>query len=60
MIDYYNYIAQYDASERYAFGAPVVEMDDGIMFESEDVMAGEYILMNNIVYADVRNRVALV
>ena len=57
-IDYYNYIAQYDASERYAFGAPVVEVDDRIMFESEDVMAGEYILMNNIVYADVRNRVA--
>ena len=59
-VDYYNYIAQYDASERYAFGAPVVEMDNNIMFESEDVMAGEYILINNIVYADVRNRVALV
>lgn len=60
LIDYYNYIAQYDASERYAFGAPVVEMDSNIMFESEDVMAGEYILMNNIVYADIRNRVTLV
>ena len=60
LIDFYNYIAQYDASERYAFGAPLVEMDDNIMFESEDVIAGEYILMNNIVYADVRNRVTLV
>jgi hypothetical protein len=59
-VDYYDYIAQYDASERYAFGAPVVEKDDTIMFDNENVMAGEYVLVYDIAYADVRNRVNLV
>ena len=60
LIDYYNYIAQYDASERYAFGAPVVEKDNTIMFDNENVMASEYVLVYDIAYADVRNRVNLV
>lgn len=59
-IDYGNYIAEYDVSERYAFGAPIVEKDDSIQFESENLMAGAYILFDNIIYADVRNRTNLV
>ena len=61
LLDYYNYVAQYDAGERYAFGGPVVDWEDnGAMFDNENVLAGAYILTNDIVYADVRNRVNLV
>lgn len=60
-VDCSNYIAEYDASERYAFGAPVVkEPAEELNLESENLMAGAYILINDIMYADVRNRVNLV
>lgn len=61
LIDYYDYVANYDPSERYAFGAPVVEADDTIFYESNTQIAEEHIILaNRIIYADVRNRVNLV
>lgn len=56
ILDYYNYIAQYDPSERYAFGEPVVEESHEIMFDNENVLGGEIVLVGRAVYADVRNR----
>ena len=57
LIDCYNFIAQYDPSERYAFGGDGVEIDEGrALFENENVLAGGAVLPENIVYADVRNR----
>ena len=55
-IDYADYVAHYDPSERYAFGASVVELENEIFFEQENVMDGEGVLLGQIVYADVRNR----
>ena len=56
IIDYENYIASYDPSERMVFGAPLVEKESKMDFESEDLMGGFAVLTNRIVYADVRNR----
>lgn len=61
-IDYWNYINEYDASTRYAFGAPVVEERHELQFDNENQVA-EYVhivLLNEISFADVRNRVAFV
>ena len=55
-IEYVDYVAQYDPSTRYAFGAPAVEPTSEIFFEKENVMSGDGILLGVIVYADVRNR----
>ena len=55
-VDYADYIAHYDPSTRYAFGAPAVEPSSEIFFEKENVMSGDGILLGVIVYADVRNR----
>ena len=57
-IDYYNYIADYDATTRYAFGAPVVEEPKEILFDNENEVAKNtyIILLNEITFADVRNR----
>ena len=61
LIEYYNFIAQYDASERYAFGAPVMEESHKLLFDNENAVAENYyVLTNDILYADIRNRVALV
>ena len=57
VMEYYNFIASYDASDRYAFGESAIEDDEAIEFDNENVLAGEYVLPNQIVYADVRNRV---
>lgn len=57
VIEYYDFIANYDASDRYAFGGSVMEEAETIKFDNENVLAGEFILQNQIVYADVRNRV---
>ena len=58
LIDYYNYIADYDATTRYAFGAPVVEEPKEILFDNENEVAKNtyIILLNEITFADVRNR----
>lgn len=61
LLEYYEYVADYDPSERFAFGTSVVEMEDAIFFESDTKVAVQYfILTNEIIYADVRNRVNLV
>ena len=61
-IDYYTYIANYDASTRYAFGAPVMEEKHDLIFDNENQVADtiHIILLNEISFADIRNRVALV
>jgi len=57
-LDYYNYIAQYDASTRYAFGVPAVEESHELLFDNENQLASNVyiILLNDIEFADVRNR----
>lgn len=57
-LDYHNYIAQYDASTRYAFGAPAVEESHELLFDNENQLADNVyiILLNDIEFADVRNR----
>ena len=57
VIAYYNYINEYDASERYAFGAPVVDESEKVLnLENEYVMDGVTVALEGVVYADVRNR----
>ena len=58
VMEYGDYIASYDPSTRYQFGAPVVEMPDRIIFETNDYVAAApaAILMDAISFADVRNR----
>ena len=58
LIDYYNYIAEYDASTRYAFGAPVVDESHDLLFDSEDLAINDVrvVLLTEISFADVRNR----
>ena len=57
VIAYYNYIDSYDASERYAFGAPVVDEGERVLnLENEYVLDGTSVALEGVVYADVRNR----
>lgn len=56
VLAYYEYVNAYDASERYAFGAPVIDEEEALQFDHENVMGGEAVVSENIVYADVRNR----
>lgn len=56
-IDYYMFIEQYQPENRYAFGEPAVK-DDGKMDFSNGNKIAEmpFILLNEISFADVRNR----
>lgn len=57
VLDYENYIANYDPTERYAFGGVKNEdIEEEMNYNNENVLGGEGILLGNIVYADVRNR----
>ncbi len=58
IVDYGNYIANYDPSTRHQFGEPEVVMPDKILFDTENYVAEEpaIILMNAVSFADVRNR----
>ena len=56
LIDYYKYVAEYDPTERYAFGESQVKLDGRPMFDNENVLANDGIMLNVIVFADVRNR----
>lgn len=62
LIDYYQFLDEYDASERYAFGKPVMEESHELLFDNDNQVAEStyYVLPNDILFADVRNRVALV
>ncbi len=57
ILAYYEYINEYDPSERYAFGTDTVEAEDEkVLFDDEMVLAGDMPLLERVVYADVRNR----
>ena len=56
LIDYYKYVAEYDPTERYAFGESQVKLDGRPMFDNENVLANDGIMLNVIMFADVRNR----
>lgn len=56
LIEYYNYIANYNPNERYAFGGSVTEEDRVVKFNDDDVFVEKTILLGTIQFADVRNR----
>ena len=57
LIAYYQYINEYDASERYAFeGVSGNEEPEKVLLDNEIVMDGMTIALEGVVYADVRNR----
>lgn len=61
VIAYYNYVNEYDPSERYAFDGVEGEAEPRVvMFEHEYVMDGVGVALNGIIYADVRNRTVVV
>ena len=58
IVEYGNYIANYDPTTRHQFGEPEVETPNRIIFETEDYVAENQaiVLTNAISFADVRNR----
>ena len=58
VIEYFENVGNYDPSNRYVFGEPVVndEDDEELMIGQENVMGGETVMLEGIVYADLRNR----
>ena len=58
LIEYFEFLDEYDATERYAFGKPVVEEEKELRFDNENSVAENMwiVLLNQISYADVRNR----
>ncbi len=57
VIAYYEYVNEYDPSERYAFeGATDPNESEPILLDNEYVLAGDVNLPENIIYADIRNR----
>ena len=57
-IEYADYIADYDPSTRMHFGEPEAKKSDEIFFETENFVGDNtyVVLMNEISFADVRNR----
>ena len=56
-MDYCDYIAKYDPSERYAFGQDQIENPTQLIIEDDNFENNpQVILMDSIAYADVRNR----
>ncbi len=57
-VEYANYVANYDPSERYAFGMPAVEIEKELKFDNDNKVADNIwgILLGYISYADLRNR----
>ena len=58
LIDYYEFLNEYNPNERYAFGKPAVEVEKELKFDSGNSVAEQVwgILLGQISYADVRNR----
>ena len=57
LIEYYDYLANYDGSERVAFGEDAVKQPIENWFDNDyEIAEAHYILTNPIIYADVRNR----
>jgi hypothetical protein len=57
-MEYYNFIANYDSSNRFAFGAPVVEEKHDLQFDNDNQIASMSlsVLLNEISFADLRTR----
>lgn len=58
LIEYYDFLSEYNPSERYAFGGSAVEGKKELKFDNDNSVA-EYVwgvLLGQISYADVRNR----
>lgn len=55
-MDYCEYIAKYDPTERYAFGQDEIEKPILVVDGNNLATAPQFVLLNNIAYADVRNR----
>lgn len=55
---YYEFVNNYNPAERYAFGAPELEVENKLIFDNENAVAENtwVILLSQIGYADVRNR----
>lgn len=55
---YYEFVNNYNPAERYAFGVPELKVEDKLIFDNENTVAENtwVILLNQIGYADVRNR----
>lgn len=55
---YYEFVNNYNPAERYAFGAPELEIEGKLIFDNENAVAENtwVILLSQIGYADVRNR----
>ncbi|MBR5939299.1 hypothetical protein IKZ77_01975, partial [Candidatus Saccharibacteria bacterium] len=57
LIDYYQFLNEYDASDRFAFGEPAVKAEKELKFDNDNKLANNYfLLLNQISFADVRNR----
>ena len=55
-MDYCEYVANYDASERYAFNQDDIDLPEKPLVEEKDFDEALFVLLSNITYADVRNR----
>ena len=60
LVEYSDYIANYHPEERYAFGEAEIKKVDKLEFDNENVLAGQYVLLNQISFADIRNRTAYI
>ena len=58
LIEYYDFLKDYKPSERYAFGKPKTEKKKVLLFDNDNGVAENIlmILSSRISYADVRNR----
>lgn len=58
LLEYIEFVQDYDSSSRYAFGTPEVEKSHEILFDDNNVVAEDVhgVLLNEISFADVRNR----
>lgn len=58
LIEYFEFLDEYNPDERYAFDEPAVEVEKELKFDNENTVADNLlvILFNPISYADVRNR----
>ena len=58
LIEYYEFLNDYNPAERYAFGGEVVEKEEKLLFDNDNNVAKNtwVVLLGQINYADVRNR----
>lgn len=58
LIEYFEFLDNYEPAERYAFGKPAVEAEKELKFDNDNTVADNIltVLFNPTIYADVRNR----